>query len=111
MATKTQMSKHKVGDRVRVLPLEKIRALYHTGIYLPSGVAFVSQMKDYCGEEFRVREKMKPRYTLEETVGLYKLEHLDGRKIIWTFTDEMLESDDEAGLTLNISMFFDELLE
>lgn len=105
------MSKYKVGDRVRVLPLEKIGSLYYNEIYLPSGVAFVSQMKGYCGEEFRVGEMMVPRHTLEGTVGLYKLEHLDGRKIIWTFTDEMLESDDEASLTLNISMSFDELLE
>lgn len=105
------MSKYKVGDIVRVLPFKEIRARFHTDIYLPSGVAFVSQMNGYCGEEFRVNEKMEPRYAPEETVGLYKLEHLDGRKIIWTFTDEMLEPENEASLPLNISMSFDELLE
>lgn len=104
------MSKYKVGDRVRVSPLEKISALYHHGDRLPSGVAFVSPMKGYCGEEFRVKEMMAPRHALEETVGLYKLEHLDGRKIMWTFTDEMLEDTDEINAPLNISMSFEDLL-
>ena len=104
------MSKYKVGDRVRVLPLEKISALCYNRSCLPSGVAFVSQMNGCCGEEFRVKEKMKPRYTLEGTVGLYKLEHLDGRKIFWTFTDEMLEDPDGINTALHISMSFEDLL-
>jgi hypothetical protein len=110
MATKTQMGKYKVSDRVRVLPLEKISALYYNRVNLPSGVAFVSQMNGYCGEELRVKEMMGPRHTLEGTVGLYKLEHLDGRKIIWTFTDEMLEDIDGINAPLHISMSFEDLL-
>lgn len=104
------MGKYKVGDRVRVSPLEKISALYHDGNRLPSGVSFVRWMNGYCGEEFRIKEKMVPRHTLEETVGLYKLEHLDGRKIIWTFTDEMLEDPDEISYPLHISVSFEDLL-
>ena len=105
------MGKYKVGDRVRVLPLEKINALCYNRSCLPSGVAFVIQMIGYCSEELRVKKMLVPRRTPEGTVGLYKLEHLDGRSIICAFTDEMLEPDDEASLTLNISMSFDELLE
>lgn len=104
------MSKYKVGDRVRVLPFEEIRARFHRDIHLPSGVAFVREMNGYCGEEFRVRERIEPRRSLEETVGLYKLEHLDGRKIFWTFTDEMLEDPDEINAPLHISMSFEDLL-
>ena len=104
------MGKYKVGDRVRVLPLEKIIALCYNRSCLPSGVAFASPMDGYCGEEFRVKERMVPRRILEETVGLYKLEHLDGRKIIWTFTDEMLEDPDEINAPLHISMSFEDLL-
>lgn len=104
------MGKYKVGDRVRVLPLEKISALFYNRSCLPSGVAFPSHMNGYCGEEFRVKEMLVPRHTSEGTVGLYKLGHLNGRTIFWTFTDEMLEDADEINVPLNISMSFEDLL-
>lgn len=103
------MSKYKVGDRVRVLPFEEIRARFHRGDYLPSGVAFVSQMLNYCGEELEVKETIYARGTATGPVWLYKLSHTDGVSIHWTFTDEMLESVD-SGVPLDISISFDDLL-
>lgn len=103
------MSKYKVGDRVRVLPYEEIRARFHSNIYLPSGVAFVSQMLAYCGEELEVEEVMHARPTTAGPVCLYKLSHTDGMSIGWTFTDEMLENIDD-GVPLDISISFDDLL-
>lgn len=103
------MSKYKVGDRVRVLPSEEIRARFHGSIYLPSGVAFVSQMLGYCGEELEIEEVMHARYTATGPVWLYKLSHTDGMSIGWTFTDEMLEDIDD-GVPPDISISFDDLL-
>lgn len=103
------MSKYKVGDIVRVLPFEEIRARYHNSICLPSGVAFVSQMLDYCGEELEVEETMYARDTATGPVWLYKLSRTDGIRIDYTFTDEMLESAD-SGVPLDISISFDDLL-
>lgn len=104
------MSEYKVGDRVRVLPFEEIRARFHTNIHLPSGVAFVSQMVNYCGEELEVEAVTHKRYTATGPVCFYKLSHTDGMSIGWTFTDEMLESVDD-GVPLDISISFDDLLE
>lgn len=103
------MSKYKVGDRVRVLPFEEIRARFHSNVYLPSGVAFVSRMSNYCGEELEIEEVMHARYTATGPVWLYKLSHTDGMSICWTFTDEMLE-DIDGGVPLDISISFDDLL-
>lgn len=104
------MSKYKVGDRVRVLQFEEIRARFCSGDYLPSGIAFVSSMLNYCGEELEVEEVMCARATIAGPVCLYKLSHTDGMSIGWTFTDEMLESVD-GGVPLDISISFDDLLE
>jgi hypothetical protein len=103
------MSKYKVGDRVRVLPFEELGARFLTGIYLPSGVAFVSQMLAYCGEELEVEEVTYVRDTATGPVWFYKLSHTNGMSIDWTFTDEMLESVDD-GISLDISIAFDDLL-
>lgn len=103
------MSKYKVGDRVRVLPFEEIRARCHSSIYLPSGVAFVSQMLAYCGEELEVEVTMHARSTVAGPVWLYKLSHTDGMSIGWTFTDEMLEDVDD-GASLDISISLDDLM-
>ena len=103
------MSKYKVGDRVRVLPFEEIRARFRRGDYLPSGVAFVSQMLGYCGEELEVEEVMYARDTATGPVWLYKLSHTNGMNICWAFTDEMLE-DIDGGVPLDISISFDDLL-
>lgn len=103
------MSKYKVGDRVRVLPFEEIRARFHSSIYLPSGVAFVSQMLVYCGKELEVKEVRDARDTATGPVWLYNLSHINGMSVSWTFTDEMLEDIDD-GVPLDISISFDDLL-
>lgn len=103
------MSKYKVGDRVRVLPFEEIRARFHSSIYLPSGVAFVSQMLAYCGKELEVEKVRYARDTETGPVWLYDLSYTNGMSINWTFTDEMLESVDD-GVPLDISISFDDLL-
>lgn len=103
------MSKYKVGDRVRVLPFEELRARFRGSFYLPSGIAFVSQMLNYCGEELEVEEVICARHAATGLVWLYKLSHTDGMSICWTFTDEMLESVD-GGVPLDISISFDDLL-
>lgn len=105
------MSKHQVGDRVRLLPYAEIRSRFYESVHLPSNVAFVDEMKRYCGVEFEVRDVIGSRHTSGGVVGLYKLSFLNGERIGWTFTDEMFESDYEASLPLSISMSFDELLE
>lgn len=102
------MSKYKVGDRVRVLPFEEIRARFHSSIYLPSGVAFVSQMLAYCGKELEVEEVRGARDTATGPVWLYNLSHTNGMSVNWTFTDEMLEDIDD-GAPLHISMSFEDL--
>lgn len=103
------MSKYKVGDRVRVLPFEELRARFHTNIYLPSGVAFVSQMLNYCGEELEVEKVTHARNTATGLVWCYRLSRADGMSIGWTFTDEMLESLD-GSVPPDISISFDDLL-
>ena len=105
------MSKYKVGDRVRVLPFGIISKRFDgtRARRLPSGVCFPQEMELTCETEGIITYVYPEDYWYlpdgDKTISSYKIEGYG-----WTYTDEMLETVDEASTPLDISISLDDLL-
>ena len=103
-------TKYSAGDIIRVKEYEDIKCLavsrVNGGIRLPSGCYF-TELKQYCGKEYKIKRVLAPRDVDDQIVGFY---YLNGC-ITWCFTDEMIEDVNPKTPYDALKMSFDDLME